>query len=304
MPSSRRLAMPHFALSSFARLLSLAAVCAAIGSSPAGAAPVDRKTLAGQQAMFLQIELTQVGTREFGTVPKDSLTDAAYRKNRTLKLEVRLNMPIPGSPPPSLMAKISPAELSDQDRFVGWMASPDTEGAEETITSGKMDLAKSPMFLPARYAVDDVEHFRFRDQPTDGFGTSTTVTKGTGTIYAPVSGMLICDLKNLTCDIANIAGGFNDGPDKLIASTTSDVPGVEPKKDERSPSLTVPGISEALGKQLTGMTISLQDPFTKTFTAPGPGRTGGDSTDGTTVTMKVTLSSKSAVPAAAPAAKK
>jgi hypothetical protein len=304
MNSHRRSAVTRF-LVSFSFHALLVAVACAIASPPAGAAPVDRKTLAGQQAMFIQIEMTQVGTHEFGTVPKDSLTDGAFKRNRTVKFEVPLSMPIPGSPPPSLMSAVSMTELSEQDRFVGWMASPpEMDGMEETITSGKLDPSKNPMFVPARYTVDDVEQSRYRDSPADGFGTNTTIIKGSGSVYAALSGMVLCDLKKLVCDIANIPGGFNDWTDKLTTSTTSDVPGFEPKKEPRSPSLGIPQISQALGKQLTGMTISLQDPFSKTFTAPGPGPTGGDSTDGTTVTMKVTLSSKSWNPPAIPAAKK
>ena len=285
-----------------ANLLCVVALGAALAPTTAGAAPVDRKALAGQQAMFLQIEMTQVGTREFGTVPKDSLHDGAFKRNRTVKFEVPLNMASPGSPPPSLMSAVSPAEYSDADRFVGWMASPDMEGMEDSLTSGKLDLAKSPMFLPVKYTVDDVEQSRYRDSPADQFGTDTAIIKGSGTVYASVSGMVICDLKKLVCDIANIPGGFNDGTEKLTASTTSDVPGFEAKKEPRSPSLGVPQISQALGKQLTGMPFSLQDPFSKTFTAPGQSPNGD--TDGTTVTMKVTLASKSWNPPATPAAKK
>ena len=293
--------MTRFSVSSFLPAHLVAVACLGIAAaSQVEAAPVDRKTLAGQQAMFVQIEMTQVGTREFGTVPKDSLTDGAFKRNRTVKLEVPLNLPIPGSPPPSLMSAVSPAEFSEQDRFVGWMASPDVEGMEQAI--GQADLSKNPMFVPARYTVDDVEQSRYRDSPADGFGTNTTIIKGSGTVYAAVSGMVICDLKKLVCDIANIPGGFNDGTDTLSASTTSDVTGFVPKKEPRSPSLGIPQISQALGKQLTGMSFSLQDPYSKTFTAPGTGPTG--SPEGTTVTMKVTLASKSWAPPAAPAPKK
>ena len=303
MTSHRRPITPRLAFPAVTRLLCVAVLGAALQASTAGAAPVDKKTLAGKQAMFVQIEMTQVGTREFGHVPKDSLTDSAWKRNRTVKFEVPLAMSIPGSPPPSLMSAVSPAEYSEQERFVGWMASPpEMEGMEETITSGKLDPSKSPMFLPVKYTVDDVEQSRYRDSPADGFGTTTTLIKGSGNVYAALSGMLICDLKKLVCDVANIPGGYNDFADKLTASTTSDVPGFERNETERSPSLGIPQVSPALGKQLTGMTISLQDPFTKTLTAPGQGSVGD--TDATTVTMKVTLSSKSWTPPAAPAAKK
>jgi len=195
-------------------------------------------------------------------------------------------------------------EMMEQDRFIGWMAVPPEDSATEAmLTTGTMDPSKSAMFLPARYSVDDVHEFRYRDTPKDGFATQTTTSKGTGTVYLPVSGMLMCDLKKLICDIANVGGGYNDWKDKLTVTQTSDVPGFVPKTEEGSPTLAIPGISQELGKQLMGMSISLQDPITKTFTAPAPGPTGGPHPDGSTVTLKLTLSSKPAVKAGAAAAK-
>ncbi|HYV20335.1 MAG TPA: hypothetical protein VFC25_15035 [Verrucomicrobiae bacterium] len=264
----------------------------------AGAAPVDKKTFAGRPAMYLQFELTHTGAREFGVAPtQDGLRDAAWRFTKTVRFEVPLNMATPGAFPPSAGTP-SVTEMGEEDRFIGWMATPDPDASEDAV--GNPDPAKNPMFLPVSYSVDDVHRSRYRDSPDQGWGTQATTTKGTGTAYIPVSGMMICDLKKLVCDIANVAGGYNGGKDRLTVATSSDVPGFEPKTDQAAPDNYLPGISAALGKQLSGMSISLVDPITKTFTAPAPGPTGGPHPDGSTVTLKLTVSSKPA-PKTAPA---
>lgn len=266
----------------------------------AGAAPVDKKTFAARPAMYLQFELTHTGAREFGVgTPKDAITDGAWRFTKTARFEVPLNMATPGAFPPSAG---TPAitEMGEPDRFVGWMAAPDPDAAEDAVANP--DPAKNPMFLPVSYTVDDVHRFRYRDSPDQGWGTQTTTTKGTGTAYIPISGMMLCDLKKLVCDVVNVPGGYNEGKDRLTVAQTSDVPGFEPKTEQTSPSLAIPGINTELGKALSGMSISLVDPISKTFTVPAQGPTGGPHPDGSTVTLKLTVSSAPA-PKTAPAKK-
>ena len=264
----------------------------------AAAAPVDQKTFAGRPAMYLTFELTHTGTREFGVAPaKDGLHDGAWRFTKTVRFEVPLNMATPGAFPPS--AGTPPVtEMGDPERFVGWMATPDPDAAEDAVANP--DPAKNPMFLPVSYAVDDVHRSRYRDSTDQAWGTGTTTTKGTGTAYIPLGGMMLCDLEKLVCDIANVAGGYNGGKDRLTVAQTSDVPGFEAKTEQTSPELALPGISAALAKQLSGMSISLVDPITKTFTAPAPGPLGEPNVDGSMVTLKLTVSSRPA-PKAAPA---
>ena len=78
-----------------------------------------------------------------------------------------------------------------------------------------------------------------------------------------------------------------------------DVPGFEPKTETRAPGLLLPCVTPEMGKQLTGLPITLPEPFTKTFTEPAEGPTSANSEG--TVTFKLSLSSKPAAKAAAPA---
>jgi hypothetical protein len=285
--------------------VAVAAALVQIVVTEAGAGPVDKKSFLGWPATYLTFELTHTGTRAFGAgTAKDALHDGAWRFTRSVKFEVPLTMAVPGTFPLS-GGQPSLDEMGEQDRFIGWMASPpDSDPATEAmLAGGKMDLSKSAMFLPATYSVDDTHQSRYRDRPEDGFATQTTLSRGTGTVYAVLSGMLMCDLKKLVCDVVNVSGGYNSFTDMLTVTTTSDVPGFVPTTERRAPDLMLPGISQALQKQLSGMSISLQDPFMKTFTAPAPDATGGPAADGSTVTLKLTLSSKPA-PKAGAAAKK
>ncbi|HET6372151.1 MAG TPA: hypothetical protein VFG76_02515 [Candidatus Polarisedimenticolia bacterium] len=264
----------------------------------AGSAMADKKEFLGRQKMYLSFEITETGSREFGVgTPKNAITDGAHRTNRSVKFEMPLEMPMPGSFPMSSMP-MSQEEMIEQDRFIGWMAAPpDGSEAEEALTTGKLDYAKSPMFVPAEFSVDDVSQFRYRDDPAAGWGTNTTTSKGRGSVYLMKSGMLMCDLKKMTCDINNVSLSYTDGSDVVTVSTTSDVAGFEPKREASGPRLHLPNPSPELVKRLTGFAITLSDPMTVTFSGSPVSASDGEG-EGSNVTIKVTMSSRPAAKAA------
>lgn len=272
----------------------------AVQFAVAATSPADKQAFIERPKMYLSFEITETGTREFGAgTPKDALTDGAYRLNRRVKFDVPLDMAMPGSPPASSMP-MAPMEMMEQGRFIGWMAvPPDDPAAEEQLTTGKIDLAKNPAFLPAEFSVDDVQQSRYRDQPTDGWGTQTRVSKGQGIVYIARSGMIMCDLKKMTCDINNAAlSNFYEDKDLLTVNTTSDVPGFEAKQETEVPGLRLPKLSGSLTKKLSGFPITLPDPIILTFSGPPATPQGGEG-DGSIITMKVTLSAKPPARAAA-----
>ncbi|HEY3176764.1 MAG TPA: hypothetical protein VGK94_13495 [Candidatus Polarisedimenticolia bacterium] len=269
-----------------------AAAPAALG---AGATPADKQAFMGRQVMYLSFEITETGRREFGAgTPKDAITDGAHRINRSVKFEVPLDMAMPGSFPPSSMP-MTPTEMTEQGRFIGWMAvPPDDPAVLEQITTGKIDLARNGMFLPVEFSIDDVQQFRYRDSPTEGWGTNTTTSKGRGIAYIARSGMLLCDMMKMTCDINNVLMDYQEATDLITVATASDVPGFEAKRETVGPGLLLPKISDSMAKQLVGFTITLPEPFTMTLSGPpSAGAQVGESA-GSGVTMKVTLSSKPA----------
>jgi len=265
----------------------------AVQFAVAAESPANKQAFLNHPIIYLSFEITETGTREFGAgTPKDALTDSAYRLNRRVTFEVPLDMAMPGSPPASSMP-IDPMEMMEQGRFIGWMAlPPDDPAAGEQLATGKIDLAKTPSFLPAQFSVDDVHQFRMRDRPTDGWGTETRVSKGQGTVYIGRSGMLMCDLKKMSCDINNVSlSGFHEDKDLVTVSNTSDVPGFEAKQETRAPAPQLPQPSAALVTKLSGFPITLPDPITLTFSGAPASPQGGEG-DGSVITMKVTLSSK------------
>ena len=98
-------------------------------------------------------------------------------------------MAVPGSFPQSSLP-LAPTEMMEQGRFIGWMAvPPDDPATEAQMTTGKLDLAKNAMFLPVKFSIDDVQQFRHRDAPSEGWGTETRTSKGRG--RACIRGMRI-----------------------------------------------------------------------------------------------------------------
>lgn len=206
-------------------------------------------------------------------------------------------MPMPGSYPQSSMP-MSTQEMIEAGRFTGWMASPpeaalDAGDLMEEMMSGRMDMSKNPMFLPAEFAVDDEVQFRYRDYPSQGFATQTTTTKGRGQVYTSLSGMLMCDLTKMTCDINNILFQFSQDKDAIAVTTSSDVPGFEGKTETRSPTNALPKLPQALVARLTALPLKLPLPMTVTFSEPAgddnlpPGSAAGDVAP--VVTLEVTL---------------
>jgi hypothetical protein len=254
----------------------------------ADAAPAGKQAFSALPAIYASIEITETGAKEFGGVAKDSLTDGAHHYTRTAKFEVPLNMAMPGACPLSTMS-VTPTAGMEEGRCIGWMSAPPDDAATEAmLTSGKVDMSKSAMFLPVEYSIDDVAQFRYRDTPADGFATETTTSKGKGLAYIARSGMVMCDLKSMTCDLNNVVLSYNS-TDVLNVTKTSDVPGFETKKETVGPELLIPKIPDDVAKTLAGFAITLPVPITKALS--------GSLVDGT-VSVKMTLSAKPAGKAA------
>ncbi len=264
----------------------------ATGAFSAGPAPEAKKAFMSLKATYVSFEITQVGSHDF-SAPKDSLNDMAYTINKSLKFEMPLEMALPDSCPSG-----TPTEAAmEQGRCMGWSFSiPEDSGAMEQLTSGKMDLSKNAMFVPARYSVDDVVRSRYRDEPSDGWATQTRTLKGNGVTFVGKGGMLLCDFKTMTCDLSGLMFGTNLG-DPVTITTTSDVPGSEVQKQTQEANLLVPQIPTEITAKLVGFTLTLPGPSTLTFTGPGEvqGIRGGP-----IVTMKMTVASKPAAKAEAP----
>ena len=124
------------------------AVCSACGvdskSPDDGAAraqqemSADSSSLLAQQKMYLSFEVAVKGERKFGErVPADQLSDMAWRVNRSVKGEMVLDMPLPGSVPPSIASDDS-MEMLEEGRYIGWMAAPPDDPAylEKMIPPG------------------------------------------------------------------------------------------------------------------------------------------------------------------------
>jgi len=256
-----------------------------VAALAADATPAAKQAFLERQKTYLIVEITETGAKEFGA-PKDALTDGAFRANRSVKFEVPLEMSMPGMYPQS-SASLSPAELSEPNRFAAWtVAMPDDAALEKILTSGNADLSANPMMLPVSFSVDDVSQFRYRDTPSAGFGTQTTTSKGQGVVYAGKNGMLVCDLKTMRCDIG-LPANYHDGTDMITSTTTSDVPGFETRNERVGPSMVLPGVSGDLAKKLAGFPLKLSDPEVLTFSG-----SGGKEDAGTTVTVKVTVSAR------------
>jgi hypothetical protein len=149
------------------------------------------------------------------------------------------------------------------------------------MTNPSADSSKNPMLVPAEYSVDDVHQFRYRDTPDAGFATDTTTSKGRGLVYVGRSGMLLCDLKTMACDLNSVSMGYQNGTDLLTVSKTSDVPGFTPKRETAGPALKLPKVPIDIQSLLNGLPPTPL-PMTKVLTGPantgdGPWRWNGES---------------------------
>jgi len=253
----------------------------------ADAPPAAKAALLALPKIYIRWELTETGSHQFSAGSND-IFDGAYEFNRSVKGVVPLNMAMPGSYPLSSMP-MNPQEMMEQGRFIGWMAAPPDDIAMlQPDASGRVDLSQSPAFLPAEYTVDDKLKRRYRDTPSEGWGTETYITKGHGTVYVALSGMMLCDLKKMTCDINNIAFDFHENTDTVTVTSSSDVPGFEAKTVSENPQNHLPKVPEAIVKQLSAIPITLPLPFTATFSGPSTDGGGGGGA-ARVVTLKVTL---------------
>jgi hypothetical protein len=266
---------------------------AAMTAVGAGAAPADTQAFSTLPAIYASFELTATGKSEFGAA-KDALTDGAHQFTRTAKFEVSLNKAMPDACPLSTMTASSNPAL-EQGGCIGWMATlPDGASAGKVPTTGKVDLSTNPMFVPVEYSIDDLKQFRHRNTPSDGFATEATTTKGRGVAYMSRSGMLMCDLKSMTCDMNNVLLNYDNGTDVVNVTKVSDVPGFETKHETVGPRMLLPQFPDALARQLGGFALTLPLPFTKTFSGPAANGDG-------TVTIKMTVSANPASKAPASA---
>lgn len=247
--------------------------------------PAARKAFMELQTTYVSFEITQQGSKAFAA-PKDSLTDSAYRINRSLKFEVPLNMPLPGSCPTNTPAE----EAMEEGRCMGWSyMAPDDPSIMEAMTSGKADLSKNPMFARGEFSVDDMTQYRSRDTSTVVFATETRTYKGRGAAYVPKSGMLLCDFNKMICELQGVTLGGGNG-DQVTITTTSDVPGFVPRKETQDPELLLPQVPQEIVKKMAGFPLTLPGPSTLTFSGPGTYQNGA----GPDVVVKMTVSSKPA----------
>lgn len=265
---------------------------AATSAYGAGPAPETKKAFMDVKTVYVSFDITQAGSADF-SAPKDSLTDGAFRVNKSLKFEVPLGMQLPDSCPSST----SMNDAMEQGRCTGWSFNvPDDPGLMDQMLSGKLDFSKNPMFSTARYSVDDTFQFRYRDSTADGFATRTTTYKGNGVTYVNRSGMLLCDFKNMICDLSGTALSGNLG-DPIAITTTDTVPGSDTLKQAQDPQLLLPDIPKEIAEKLMGWPLTLPGPSTVTFSAPGVVQGGNGKA---TVTFKMTISAKPAASAGAP----
>jgi hypothetical protein len=232
--------------------------------------PADSSTLLAQQKMYLSFEVTLKGERKFGEmVPADALADVAWRVNRSVKGEMVLDMPLPGSVPPSLASDTS-VEMMEEGRYIGWMAAlPDDPDFMEKMMTGELDVASNPTFVPVEFRIDDEVHHRSRDFPSEPFGTSHDQTiKGHGKAYISKDGIVSCDLKRKICDISGLLGGYTDGTDLVTITEISSYPGDQGKSRTMNPASMLPEIAEAPGDQLAGIKFELPGLITKSFSEP------------------------------------
>jgi len=275
------------------RLLSLSVL---LFSTPAAmlaaeASPAAKQAFLELPAIHVHVEVVQSGK---GPIEREDQFgykgSGAYRIERRVEFEVPLNMAMPGTFPQSSLP-LDGTEMFEEGRFIGWMASPDVPEDGGTFDPSNVNLAASPLFLPAKFSVDEENWMKGRESPEDPLVTTTTSAKGSGTVFMSVSGMLICDLKKMACDLNNILFNYQDGKETIAVTTTSDAPGSETEHETRPPSLTLPGLlPDAMGR-LSAFPLTLPLPSVLTFSAPA---SPGEGAMASTVTYKVTLSAEPA----------
>lgn len=233
--------------------------------------PADPSSLLTQQKMYLSFEVTLKGERAFGErVPADAIADIAWRVNRSVKGEMVLDMPLPGSIPPSI-ASDSSMEMLEEGRYIGWMAAPPDDPAFlAKMATGNLDVASNPTFVRVEFTIDDEEHHRSRDFPSEPFGTTRDRTiKGRGKAYTSRDATVVCDLKRQVCDIVGLLGsGYTDGTDLVTIAEMSSYPADQGKSSTIGPDMMLPKIGETLGNRLAGIKFQSSGPITTSFSEP------------------------------------
>jgi hypothetical protein len=231
----------------------------------------DSSTLLAQQKMYLSFEVTLKGERKFGErVPADALTDIAWRVSHSVKGEMVLDMPLPGSVPPSIASDDS-MEMMEEGRYIGWTAAlPDDPDFIEKMTTGELDVANNPMFVPVEFRIDHEEHHHGRDFPSDPFGMTLDQTiKGRGKAYVSKSVIVSCDLKMKICDISGLLGsGYTDSTDLVTIAEMSSYPGDQGKSRTMGPGLLLPKFAGTLDNRLAGIKFQSSGPITTSFSEP------------------------------------
>ncbi|MCC7414391.1 MAG: hypothetical protein IT495_22440 [Gammaproteobacteria bacterium] len=264
--------------------------------------PGDSSTLLAQQKMYISFEVTLTGERKFGErVPADALSDVAWRLNRSVKGEIPLDMPMPGSVPASTASDNS-NEMMEEGRYIGWMAAPPEDpSVMEQIMAGKLEISKDPTSVPVEFRIDDEAHQRSRDFPSQPFGTTSDKTiQGSGKVYTSKGGVVACDLKMKICDISGFLATYTDGTDLVSIAEMSSYPGDRGRSLTRDPAMMLPRIGPALGQRLAGIEFESSGPISTSFSEPYPDRdqindipVGADSA--LIVTVKVTVSPRPAL---------
>lgn len=243
--------------------------------------------------MYLSFEATLTGKREFGEqVPADALADVAWRINRSVKGEIVLDMPLPGSIPPSIASDNS-MEMMEEGRFTGWTAAlPDDPDVIEKMMTGKLNVASNPMFVPAEFSIDDEVHHRSRDFPSEPFGTTRDQTfKGRGKVYISRSAIVSCDLKGKICDISGLLeSGYTDDTDLVTIAENPSDPGDQGERSTMNPGIMLPKIGESFGDRLAGIEFQMSGLITTSFSEPHRDTflpMGGDAAPVLTVSVNV-----------------
>ena len=268
---------------------------ACIGGGAFAAPPTaeQKSAFLAQGQLRLTWEITVIGSKKFDETPEDANSGLAYRINRTIRGFVPLNMAMPGSFPQSSMP-LSQQQMMEAGRFIGWMASPSEEQAAVAMAqleSGKVDPATNPTMLPVEYAIDDVAQRRYQEDPSVAATTQTYTMKGKGTAYIPLSGMVLCDLTKMTCDINNVLLRLSEGTDRIVTTLNSDQRGFDSRTENETPQRFMPELPASIASWFKAFPITLPLPATHTFTARAPDLSisGPIGEPGPLVSLKVTL---------------
>jgi len=138
------------------------------------------------------------------------------------------------------------------------------------MATGNLDVANNPTFTQIGFAIDDEEHQRSRDFPTEPFGTTQDKTiTGRGKAYVSRDAQVACDLKRQICDIVGLLqSGYQSDTDLVTIVESSSYPGDQGKSSTIGPAPMLPKIGHALGSRLAGIKYQSSGPITTSFSEP------------------------------------